>query len=671
MKISLISFCFLILSFLSAGISATNNAPANTTTVTLDPDNVTLSWTPGSIDGWPDLSFKILLGTDATPDGSEQQAWMTNAVTQLEFSDLEPNTIYYWKINGLNGKPKPDPAPSGYNVNYGPTWSFKTSGINPEKASVLYPGQGQTLAAETGNPNQRNNVLQWSPGNTTVSYNVYFGKDQTPDDEEFRGNQTSPSYSPGILEPNTRYYWRINPVRADGTALAGRLWTFWNGAAPAGGYSQSDTTLFGEEFNNGAVNQPIPTDSPESPLPYAWTRPNTSAQTRNSSQTGRYARLGGVTSIEKKISTKGFRNIRLRYYRATPPDGHLLVRWSPNDGVTWNTLEDRSGSSSFADGLQEKSCGAGASHKPKFRIRFETTGSSSYANVDGIQLVGRAEHIPWDPNGGHHIGNSTVIFLGDSLTSNTGSLTLPDDGYEHWTTVLKNRFNLTVRDPNGHDSGNTSIPHNHGAGGSRAYEGNNPIPNSGNLCLKYGTLDALEDGGGYQRLKYAFDVDHMTADFVFICFGMNDHKRKWSSSNPPVGLELRTVAAFQAHLEAIIALVREKGAHPILITPSDFYPGEVEDVESYSHDFAPAMYGADQGGALGRYGLFMKDIKDAAAAANAGRPAADHVDVVDVNAASKEYDAEEFTVNGGVHLDELGHKVWGQIIGDYLAERYP
>ena len=81
--------------------------------------------------------------------------------------------------------------------------------------------------------------LGWSPGDTTVSHDVYFGSsfDDVNDrtNETFQGNQAATYFiagSPGSpypdgLVPGTTYYWRIDEVQADGTTKhKGDIWSF-------------------------------------------------------------------------------------------------------------------------------------------------------------------------------------------------------------------------------------------------------------------------------------------------------------------------------------------------------------------------------------------------------------------------------------------------------------
>jgi hypothetical protein len=81
--------------------------------------------------------------------------------------------------------------------------------------------------------------LGWSPGDTAVSHDVYFGSsfDDVNDGTNgtFQGNQAATSFiagSPGSVYPDSLaagaiYYWRIDEVQADGTKHKGDIWRFW------------------------------------------------------------------------------------------------------------------------------------------------------------------------------------------------------------------------------------------------------------------------------------------------------------------------------------------------------------------------------------------------------------------------------------------------------------
>jgi|GEM_PF-2124880 len=68
--------------------------------------------------------------------------------------------------------------------------------------------------------------LSWTPSSTAVSHDVYFGASSPP---ALVGNQVASTYYPGPVEPETTYYWQIDEVEADGTVVAGDIWSFTTG----------------------------------------------------------------------------------------------------------------------------------------------------------------------------------------------------------------------------------------------------------------------------------------------------------------------------------------------------------------------------------------------------------------------------------------------------------
>jgi hypothetical protein len=70
--------------------------------------------------------------------------------------------------------------------------------------------------------------LAWTPALFAQSYDVYFGTSAPP---PFVANQTATMFWPGMMEYQTSYYWRIDPVNTWGTTV-GPLWIFTT-ASPA------------------------------------------------------------------------------------------------------------------------------------------------------------------------------------------------------------------------------------------------------------------------------------------------------------------------------------------------------------------------------------------------------------------------------------------------------
>ncbi len=115
-------------------------------------------------------------------------------------------TTYYWRIDPVNDD----------GTTTGDVWSFTTtSPPNP-------PGQADnpTPADQAIDVNRRGS-LRWTAANAT-KYDVYFGTGTPP---AFQITQTTTDYSPGLLDPVTTYYWRIDSSNGCVTT-PGLVWSF-------------------------------------------------------------------------------------------------------------------------------------------------------------------------------------------------------------------------------------------------------------------------------------------------------------------------------------------------------------------------------------------------------------------------------------------------------------
>lgn len=94
----------------------------------------------------------------------------------------------------------------------------ETSSTPPAAASAPSPADSAVEVSDVP-------VLHWKAGRGTVSHEVYFGTTPTPD---LLGVQAGTDSTPGLLLPNTTYYWSVSEVNSSGTT-AGPLWSFTTG----------------------------------------------------------------------------------------------------------------------------------------------------------------------------------------------------------------------------------------------------------------------------------------------------------------------------------------------------------------------------------------------------------------------------------------------------------
>jgi hypothetical protein len=161
----------------------------------------TLSWAPGNTAATHDVYF----GTSSPP------AFIGNQEATTYYQPLEVGTTYYWRIDEVEA--------DGTTKHTGDVWSFTTTtdlSTVSEIATQPNPADGALGVAVDA-------TLSWWPGASAVSHDVYLGTTSPP---ALIGNTTEFSLSPGPLEYDTTYYWRVDAVAADGTVHTGDIWSF-------------------------------------------------------------------------------------------------------------------------------------------------------------------------------------------------------------------------------------------------------------------------------------------------------------------------------------------------------------------------------------------------------------------------------------------------------------
>jgi hypothetical protein len=171
---------------------------------------VTLQWTPG---------FGAILHTIYFGDDFNTVANATvgnpSGTTSYDPGPLEPEKVYYWRVDEFDG----------LDTYKGDVWTFTTPGAvgNPQ------PANGAAHVAMT-------TILSWSPAGNAASHQVYLGLDKQAvrsadtASPEYKGSKTlgAESHDPGLLEPDTTYYWRVDAVY-DGNPVKGPVWSFTAG----------------------------------------------------------------------------------------------------------------------------------------------------------------------------------------------------------------------------------------------------------------------------------------------------------------------------------------------------------------------------------------------------------------------------------------------------------
>lgn len=176
----------------------------------------TIQWNVGG--GGGTSSFDVYFGTSesavASGDSSVFKTNLDSGITEYDPNDLTPDTQYFWRIDAV--------GPGGATA--GPVLRFRVGALPGPVGNVPTPANGaRGVALDV--------TLGWTAGVGAVSHDVYFGTDQTAvqnatiTDAAYKTRQAGTTYSPGPLQGNTTYYWRIDEV-SPGGSTKGPVWNF-------------------------------------------------------------------------------------------------------------------------------------------------------------------------------------------------------------------------------------------------------------------------------------------------------------------------------------------------------------------------------------------------------------------------------------------------------------
>ncbi|MFH1716433.1 MAG: LamG domain-containing protein [Planctomycetota bacterium] len=178
---------------------------------------VSLSWSPGALA----VSHDVYLGdnfdevNDGTPGapgfrGNQTATTLVAGFPGFPYPDgLVPGTTYYWRIDEVNEAEPNSPWK-------GKIWSFS---VPPRTAYNPDPPDG----AELVDPNAE---LSWTPGFAAKLHTVYVGTDFDDVNNAAGGIPSGfASHSPGPLELEKVYYWRVDEFDAVDT-YKGDVWSF-------------------------------------------------------------------------------------------------------------------------------------------------------------------------------------------------------------------------------------------------------------------------------------------------------------------------------------------------------------------------------------------------------------------------------------------------------------
>jgi len=189
--------------------TAYNPVPADGDGIT--DTTVILSWTPG----YGAKLHTVFFGDDYDTVANATIG-VPAGITSYNPGPLEAEKVYYWRVDEFDGL-------STYE---GDVWSFTAPGAVGDPQ----PANGATDVTMAM-------ILSWTAADNATSHEVYLGLDKDAvriadsTSPEYKGSKAlgAESYDPGLLEPDTTYYWRIDEVY-NGNSVKGPVWFFTTGA---------------------------------------------------------------------------------------------------------------------------------------------------------------------------------------------------------------------------------------------------------------------------------------------------------------------------------------------------------------------------------------------------------------------------------------------------------
>ena len=152
----------------------------------------------------------VLAGTADTLLGNQAGSFFTIGFPGFPYPDgLVPGTTYYWRIVDID-ESNPDSPWEG------DLWSFS---VAPKNAY----GPGPVDGSDSVDPNV---VLSWELGYGAIMHYFYFGDDYDVVKNAAVGMPWgAPTYSPGTLDLEKTYYWRVDAFHGFET-IKGDIWSF-------------------------------------------------------------------------------------------------------------------------------------------------------------------------------------------------------------------------------------------------------------------------------------------------------------------------------------------------------------------------------------------------------------------------------------------------------------
>jgi len=143
--------------------------------------------------------------------GNQPTPFLTAGFFGFPFPDgLVPGTTYYWRVDEINNDNPDSPW-------QGPVWSFW---IPPTNAYSPSPSDGAQYVDTDA-------TLDWSAGLDAKIHYIHFGDNFDDVNNAAAGTPaTNPTFTPGTLEKDKTYYWRVDESNPPNPTIKGKVWSF-------------------------------------------------------------------------------------------------------------------------------------------------------------------------------------------------------------------------------------------------------------------------------------------------------------------------------------------------------------------------------------------------------------------------------------------------------------
>jgi hypothetical protein len=178
------------------------------------PTDADLAWSCGDTQCVLPVTYHVYFGTNTDPGVTELVG--STADKSWDLPILAHDTHYYWRIE----------AEDANGVTSSRVWDFTT-----ESAPCTDP---PTPPCNPSPEDEEDNVdhnanLAWQCGQAQclgiVTYHVYFGKDENPDQDDYQGSTLLPAFPLDHLEHGETFYWRVDVQDVNGRTV-GPVWQF-------------------------------------------------------------------------------------------------------------------------------------------------------------------------------------------------------------------------------------------------------------------------------------------------------------------------------------------------------------------------------------------------------------------------------------------------------------